>query len=159
MGFFSFFKILFTPQSFKTGEKFEHYIRKKLFTERYFQLVEKTYGYGNKGVNYVKSVNPDFKFFDRRTKRFFFIEAKYRKSFYKGQLSWCTEKQLEHYHQCNRETPVFIVLGVGGEPWRPAFVALIPLYKVNFTTLYLSFAEKYKIHPRRSVLSKILWKK
>ncbi len=159
MGFFSFLKTLFKPQSFKTGEKFELYVRKKLFTDRYYQLAEKTYSYGGKGINYVQSANPDFKFLDRRTKRFFYIEAKYRKSFYKGQLSWCSDKQLEHYHQCNQKNPVFIVIGVGGESWHPAFVALIPLYKVTFTTLYLSFAEKYRIHPKRPVLSKTLWKR
>jgi hypothetical protein len=163
MGFFSLvgkgLRALFTPASFKTGERFENYIRKKLFTDRYYEQLQRTYGYNVKTKNFVHSSNPDFKFRDRRKSKIFYAEAKYRKSFYKGQLTWCTDDQLEHYQRCNREFPVFIILGVGGEPWQPAFVALIPLHKVNFTSIYLSLAEKYQVRNRRPVLSKTLWRR
>ncbi|HYM94844.1 MAG TPA: hypothetical protein VET23_11940 [Chitinophagaceae bacterium] len=150
---------LFTPQTFKTGEKFENYIRKKLFTERYYELLQRTYGYNVKTKTFVQSANPDFKLRDRRTLKIFYAEAKYRKQFFKGKITWCTENQLSHYRQCNREFPVFIILGVGGSPAKPAFVFLIPLRVANFTELYKSEAEKYMIHSRRPVLSKILWRR
>ncbi|HVT85349.1 MAG TPA: hypothetical protein VHD35_09090 [Chitinophagaceae bacterium] len=152
-------KSLFTPESFKTGERFENYVRKKLFTERYYELLQRTYGYNVKTNNYVRSSNPDFKFRDRRTLKIFYAEAKYRKYFYKGKTSWCTEEQLKRYRQCNQEVPVFIILGVGGTPQRPKLIFLIPLRVANFTELFISEVEKYMIHPRRPILSKTLWKR
>ena len=153
------FKSLFTPESFKTGEKFETYVRKKIFTERYYELLQRTYGYNVKTRNYVHSSNPDFKLRDRRTLKIFYAEVKYRKYFYQGKTSWCTEEQLKRYRQSNQEAPVFIILGVGGFPHRPQFVFLIPLRVANFTELYISEVKKYTIHPRRPVLSKILWRR
>lgn len=150
---------LLTPQSFKTGEKFEDYLRRKLFTERYYELLQRTYGYNVKTPNYVHSSNPDFKFRDRRTQKIFYTEAKYRKYFYKGKISWCTDEQLKRYRQCNDVAPVFIILGVGGLPHRPELVFLIPLRVVNFTELYFSEIKKYRIHSRKVVSSKTLWRR
>lgn len=147
-----------TPQSFKTGERFEDYVRKKLFSGRYYELLQRTYGYNVRAKKYVSSSNPDFKFRDRQTSRIFYAEAKYRKSFFKGKISWCTEQQFRRYHQNNHVSPVLIILGVGGLPNKPESAFLIPLKKIRFTELYLSEIEKYKIHPRRVVTSRTLWR-
>ena len=164
MGLFSLpgkiFNALFgTPRSFTAGEKFERYTRKYLFTSGYYELVQKTHGYKTGEKNFVPSADPDFKLRDRRTGKLFYIEAKYRAVFFKGQVKWCTEKQLSHYQLRNREIPVFILLATGGSPDRPAFVSLIPLKQVNFTTLFMSHAEKYSVHPGRNVSSKTLWRR
>lgn len=157
---FRLLRFLFgTPRSFTTGEKFERYARKFLFTGNRYELLQKTHGYKSKNKNFVLSVDPDFKFRDRNSGRIFYVEAKYRSSFFKGQVTWCTEKQLSHYRQRNNELPVFVLLGTGGRPEQPAFVSLIPLKQANFTSLFLSHAEKYSIHPRRALLSRILWRR
>jgi len=157
---FKILRALFgTPRSFTVGESFESYARKYLFTERHYQLLQKTHGYRSPKKNYVPSADPDFKFRDRRNGKIFYVEAKYRKSFFKGQVTWCTERQLDHYHQCYRENPVFILLAVGGNPDRPEFVSLIPLKKANFTTLFKSHAEKYSIHTKRKIASRLLWRR
>ncbi len=134
-------------------------MRKKLFTDRYYEQLQRTYGYNVKTSNYVHSSNPDFKFRDRRTLKTFYAEAKYRKQFFQGRITWCTDNQLKRYRQCNEEFPVFIILGIGGKPGRPSFVFLIPLRVANFTELYMSEVEKYMVRPRRPVLSKTLWRR
>jgi hypothetical protein len=164
MGFFSILgkglrALLGKPKSFTVGEKFEHYARQYLFSKSYYELLQKTHGYKTRNKNYVPSADPDFKFRDRRNGKIFFVEAKYRSSFFNGQVSWCTENQLRRYQQRNRECPVFILLGIGGSPDRPAFVSLIPLSQANFTALFRSHAEKYAIHPKKIVSPKILWKR
>jgi hypothetical protein len=148
-----------TPKSFTVGEKFEHYIRKYLFTQSHYELLQKTHGYKNKNKNYVPSADPDFKFRDRRTGKIFYVEAKFRTAFFKGQVSWCTGRQLYNYQQRNRESKVFVLLGVGGRPDRPAFVSLIPLNDANFTILFASHAEKYSVHPKKRIASRILWRR
>ncbi|MCC7401813.1 MAG: hypothetical protein IT214_10035 [Chitinophagaceae bacterium] len=152
-------KSFFTPESFKTGERFENYVRKRLFTERYFELLQRTYGYNVRTGNYVDSSNPDFKLRDRKTLKTFYVEIKFRKYFYQGKTAWCTENQLNHYRRCNHEAPVFVLLGVGGLPHRPKLVFLIPLRVANFTELYISEIKKYMIHPRKPVLSRTLWRR
>lgn len=147
------------PRSFSVGESFESYARKYLFTERHFELLQKTHGYRSPKKNFVPSTDPDFKFRDKRNGKIFFVEAKYRKSFFKGQVTWCTGNQLLSYQQRNRECPVFILLGVGGNPDHPAFVSLIPLKQANFTILFKSHAEKYAIHFKKVVASRALWKR
>ncbi len=157
---FKILRALFgTPRSFSVGESFEGYARKYLFTERRYELLQKTHGYRSPKKNYVPSADPDFKFRDRRNGKIFFVEAKYRKSFFKGQVTWCTENQLSRYQQRNREYPVFILLAVGGTPDHPAFVSLIPLKKINFTALFKSHAEKYAIHFKKVIASRVLWKR
>lgn len=147
------------PRSFTTGEKFERYAGKYLFSSNRYELLQKTHSYKTKNKNFVLSADPDFKFRDRRNGRIFYVEAKYRSSFFKGQLTWCTEKQLSHYRLRNYELPVFVLLGTGGRPENPAFVSLIPLSSACFTSLFLSHAKKYSIHPRKCILSKILWRR
>ncbi|MBI5856792.1 MAG: hypothetical protein HZB42_04000 [Sphingobacteriales bacterium] len=157
---FRLWRALFgTPRSFTAGEKFERYARKYLFSNSRYDLLQKTHGYKTKDKNFVLSADPDFQFRDRRSGRIFYVEAKYRSAFFKDQVTWCTEKQLSHYQQRNREWPVFVLLGAGGRPEQPAFVSLIPLRSASFTSLFLSHARKYSIHPRRPVLSKTLWKR
>jgi hypothetical protein len=160
MGLFSIFRSLFgTPASFTTGEKFEHYARKYLFTREYYELLQKTHSYKTSNKNFVPSSDPDFKFRDRRTGRIFYVEAKYRKIFFRGQVKWCTEKQLGDYQERNRENPVFILLAVGGSPARPPFVSLIPLNRANFIVLYDYYAKKYAVSPGKYISSKILWRR
>lgn len=150
---------LFTPRSFKTGEHFENYARKRLFPERYYELLQRTYGYNKIAQQFVHSSNPDFKLRDRRTLKTFYVEVKYRKYFYQGKTVWCTEQQLKRYRECNNEAPVFVLLGVGGSALKPKFVFLIPLRVANFTELFLSETEKYMIHPLKPVSSKTLWRR
>lgn len=147
------------PRSFSTGETFEEYARKNLLPHHFYSLLQKTHGYKTKHKNFVLSTDPDFKLKDRRTGKSFYVEAKYRSAFFKGQVKWCSEKQLQHYQRCQRELPVFVLLGIGGKPDRPAFVYLLPLKQVNFTTLYKSFAEKYTVHPWRHISSRDVWKR
>jgi hypothetical protein len=147
------------PRSYSTGEKFERYSRKYIFTQNNFKLLQKTHPYRNTRANYVPSADPDFKFLDLNKGKVFFVEAKYRASFFKGQVNWCTDKQLSSYNRRSLEYPVFILLGVGGTPERPAFLSLIPLQQAQYNILFQRHLEKYSISPRRQVRSKILWRR
>ncbi|MEI9946634.1 MAG: hypothetical protein WDN26_20725 [Chitinophagaceae bacterium] len=49
-----------TPESFKIGEKFEDYVREFLFTDSYYDILERTHSY-NTNKDYVESsLKPDF---------------------------------------------------------------------------------------------------
>jgi hypothetical protein len=103
------------------------------------------------------SLKPDFKFRDKKTKKEFYIEAKFRTGEYQGKIVWCNDSQLKRYKQYNKETPVFLLLGVGGDPEYPEFLALIPLAAAKYTGLFPSYIEKYEVKLDKPILSKTLW--
>jgi len=148
-----------TPESFKMGQKFEDYVQQYLFPNNYYDILEKTHSYQANSKAYIEaSLNPDFKFRDRYTKREFYVEAKFRTGMYKDKLVWCNETQLTRYHEINRKTPVFLILGDGGKPDWPEYLSLIPMSKAKYTGLFPSYVDRFEIEPEKTVTSKLLWR-
>jgi hypothetical protein len=147
-----------TPESFKKGQKFEDYVEKYLFPHSHFEVIEKTHNYKTNSQGFIEaSMNPDFKFRDRYTKKEFYLEAKFRTSMYQGKLVWCNDKQLLRYQTINKHTPVFLILGDGGKPDWPEFLSLIPISKAKYTGLFPYFVDQFEIEPEKPVTSKLLW--
>ena len=148
-----------TPESFKMGEKFENYVRKFLFVDNYYDLLERTHDYKT-NKDYVKSsLKPDFTFRDKRTKKEFYVEVKFRTGLYNNKIVWCNDNQLKRYLEYNKERPVFLILGMGDKPDYPEFLSLIPLTQAKYTGLFPSHAEKFEIELDKPVSSKILWER
>ena len=149
-----------TPESFKIGEQFENYIRDNLFIDRYYDLIERTHNYRTNQHDYVlSSMRPDFTFRDRMTRKEIYVEAKFRTGLYQGKVEWCKDKQLLRYLEFNRERPTFLLLGMGNNPQKPNFVALVPMVKARYTGLFPSFLKGFEIHVDEPVSSKKLWAK
>lgn len=148
-----------TPESFKIGEKFEGYVREFLFLSRHYDLLERTHNYTTNKDYVISSLNPDFKFRDRDTKREFYVEAKFRSALYNGKIVWCNESQLKRYSDINKNTPVFLILGFGEDPGYPDGVYLLPLSQAKCTGLFPSHVEKFQILPDQLITSKTLWLK
>lgn len=147
-----------TPQSFKDGEKFEQYVRDYLFPDSHYEMLERTHSYrANKG-DYVKSsLNPDFKFRERRTKKVFWVEVKYRADYFNGKVEWCKAEQLKRYQVVHQQTPVFLLLGMGGWYDDPELVSLIPMNEARYVGLFPSVVERFEIEPEKAITSSILW--
>lgn len=149
-----------TPESFKTGQHFENYVRDYLFVDKYYDLVERTHDYNSNSKDYVESsLKPDFKFRDKLTKKVFYVEAKFRTGVYEGKIVWCNNNQLQRYKRHNKDCPVFLILGMGENPKSIEFLSLMPLTEAKYTGLFPSFAEKYEIKLDKPVASKILWER
>ena len=149
-----------TPESFKIGQKFENYVREYLFTDKYYDLVEKTHDYNTNNNDYVESsLKPDFTFRDRATKKEFYVEAKFRSGLYEGKIVWCKEHQLKRYREHNKNKPVFLILGMGEDPKYPEFLSLMPLAAAKYTGLFPSYTEQFEIKIDKAIESKTLWNK
>ncbi len=59
----------------------------------------------------------------------FALECKFRQSSYNGQIELANERQFNHYLKFEKEKkmPVYIALGLGGNPGYPSELFLIPL--------------------------------
>ena len=134
------------PASYVKGDEFERYIRVNLFPPANYALLHKNYDYFTTQYFEIESSKePDFRFKAQTSGTEFFVEAKYRSHFFRGKLEWCKTYQLRRYQAINKDTAIFIVIGVGNNPLAPEQIFLIPMKEIKYTVLFQSFLRKYKI--------------
>ena len=134
------------PASYVKGDEFERYIRAKLFPPVNYALLHKNQDFFTSQDFYIESSKePDFRFKSQQRGTEFFVEAKYRSHFFRGKLEWCKTYQLRRYQVINKDTPIFIVIGVGKIPLAPEQVFLIPMKEIKYSILFQSFLRKFNI--------------
>ena len=150
------------PDSFVKGEEFEEYVRKILFPKSDYILVHKTHDYRTNNSDYVESsIKPDFIFRDKKSKKEFYVEVKWRVGFYNrnNRIEWCNYNQLKRYQEIDKEDKrVFVVLGFGDKPKAPEEIVLFPISGCKYTELYDSFLDKYSFYVGKAVFAGYLWK-
>lgn len=148
------------PKSFAKGEEFEQYLRDFIFTEEHYYLEHRSHDYSTNREDYVEdSLDPDFVFVSVKGEKEFFVEAKYRSSFYEDAVEWCKPYQLKRYKEANRVMPVFIALGVGGTPDLPDRLYVFPVKYIKYTKLYRSVLRKNEVKLDTPLEKEKLWKK
>ena len=134
------------PETHVVGDEFEQYVRKYLFPKERYDLVRRTHDYNANKTDFVESSKePDYRFRSRRSGREFWVEAKYRSQLHKGAVEWCKPYQLERYKAIDRAVPVFVAIGLGGQPESPLHVYIVPLKDVRYTRLFPSFLRNYEV--------------
>lgn len=138
----------YNPDSIEKGEAFQHFVENTLFTKAEYDLVERTHSFQQNANRYIESSRkPDFRFRYKRSGQEFYVEAKFRSyigdddkvEIYKnGQYDF--HKQLD-----NKECPVFVIVGVGGQANRPENLSLIPLYEIKYRSLFKSVLYHHRI--------------
>ena len=143
-------KMATSNDPFVVGQIFEERVN-DLFSKKYFLIAEKTHSTETNQEEYVESsMNPDFIYRYKPTGELFAVECKYRSSLIDGKLSWSNPKQLKRYQKFQRERniPVFIVIGLGGEDvseYKEMFC--IPLEEAKYPDLYPSVFKKFSRDP------------
>jgi hypothetical protein len=131
------------PQA--VGKWFENEVE-KLFSTKYFKIVEKTHSFKTNADRYVESSkNPDFVFEYMPTRERFAVECKFRtKLNQKGQLEWSYPAQLKRYQEfaLQQKIPVFIVIGLDLEDG--GYMFNIPLSDAKYPALYESVFTRYE---------------
>ncbi len=116
------------------GNLFEGFVVTK-FSKEYFTLKEWV---GDKYVNGIyaqTTTNPDLLigFTSGSFKKEFAVECKYRSKFKEGKLRWAYYRQIENYrkYEATKKIPVFVAIGVGGDPDNPNDLFVVPLNKLR----------------------------
>jgi len=145
--FHNFIDELSKPEGFTKGDSFESFVKNQLFPSDDYVLMHNTHDYtANKRRFIEDSNNPDFKFRSRKSRKVFWVEAKYRSILYKGAFEFEPD-QLRRYKLSNRLTPVYVVIGTDQRPESPKQIFLIPMKDISskYNTLSRSFLNKYQI--------------
>jgi hypothetical protein len=139
------------PDHFEKGWHFEQYVI-QLFNKDNFHVHE--WRKSEKLVDKVllqDCANPDLEFiFSRKQKYHFAVECKWRKEFVKGKINWATYKQIDTYRNFENRNriPVFIVIGIGGEPSSPERLFVTPLCNIELhSEVYETELIPYKRKP------------
>lgn len=121
-----------SEDGYEKGHRFEQFII-RLFNEQYFKL--KTWRKSERFSESFKAIdhwNPDIEMeliFTGRKKYRFAVECKWRKRFRDGRISWADDRKICAYRMFQAQTriPVFVAIGIGGEPDQPEKLFLTPL--------------------------------
>ena len=144
--------------SVRKGEAFEEYVREYIFTQDLFDLIDRTHAFENNRKDFIESsLNPDYKFRDKKSKRDFWVEVKFRSNDNVSKLNWCTEKQLKRYQECHKSIPTFLLLGVGGKADIPESLYLLSMSQAKYASLFQSVLKKFEIPLHKPISSQLLW--
>jgi hypothetical protein len=145
------------PETYVDGDEFENFVRNRLFPAGKFDLVQKTPDFATNKFDFSEVVEePDFKFRPHEGGREFFVEANFHSGFHEGAVNCCSYHQLKHYHEIDKNTPVYIVIGAGLPAHAPQHLYLVPVKDIKNTTLSVSFLKEYTISASHNVNRKDL---
>jgi hypothetical protein len=134
--------------AFEKGRLFEEYVI-QLFNQDNFKVAK--YRISEKLEDRVllqDCINPDLELiFDRHKQHHFAVECKWRVKFHEGRITWASHDQICRYKdfENQRRIPVFIAIGIGGEPSTPEKLFVTPLRNIEmFSEVYEADLIPYK---------------
>ncbi|MBI2355706.1 MAG: hypothetical protein HYV13_00685 [Candidatus Doudnabacteria bacterium] len=137
--------------TFGKGYKFESHVA-SLFPRDIWVVVDKTRDFSKILKRTVESdSNPDFTFRHIGTGKILAVECKYRSYFFKGGIDW-DKRKGENYREYGRKQgmSVFVVIGVGGSPKKPARLFFCPLERLNDSRYSIIREEELRQFERNS---------
>jgi hypothetical protein len=146
-------KTVSVPKTSKEkGDAFEYYVTGK-FDKNHFKLIEMRSDKGEKG-NYLKSnTYPDlrYEYGHGQASSSFAVECKWRSRWNKSndgqeQIEWVSgQKNINNYGEYAEvnNIPVFVIIGIGGEPENPEELFIVPLKRLPRTYAYKHYLYKF----------------
>lgn len=138
---------------YEKGKSFEQYVI-DLFDKEYFIIEDWTRDNSNKldGRVVESDMNPDLLIRSKVTNQRFAVECKWRANPIRSEklnalvVSWSRQEQINRYQKYSyvRKLPVYVVIGLGGEPNNPNSMFCLPLTVAKFPEMYYSVIKKYE---------------
>lgn len=136
------------PSSVDKGNAFEEFVAERFVVNACFTIKD-WHSFKGNGMYVEANTYPDLLMELKRNDGAyqFAVECKWRKDFQSGSiLEWATSEQFLHYitFAHTKRIPVFVVIGVGGEPGAPNEVYVLPLQELTATVV-----KRYTLQPYR----------
>jgi hypothetical protein len=142
-------------QNMRKGHEFESHVA-SLFTMKkdYFSIVQWTTDHSDKrqGIRVESDSTPDMVIRYKPKDMVFAVECKWRaNSYYNNQtrmhvVKWAEPYQIRQYQKFSEEhsVPVYIVIGLGGEPSNPEDMFCLPLSMAKYPELFGGLIERFR---------------
>ena len=145
-------KMLVPDETVMTGWEFESFVLRLLQLKSRRDLVLREWRSDKSVDGLVAEANsyPDMVLvqYEGTRQMEFAIECKWRKHFagIHGEITWADNDNMTRYRMFeeSRDIPVFVVIGVGGDPSAPEILYIVPLDKIASTKLRRGWLEKYR---------------
>lgn len=136
--------------SVEKGRKFEEWVVKR-FRRDLFSIKEWRGDKFVDGIYAESSTHPDLEieFHLRDVRERFAVECKWRGHWESGTkpfLNWATDQQIVTYKEFaqTRALPVFVVIGLGGQPDQPSEVFVVPLDRLRFANATEEYLDRFR---------------
>lgn len=137
----------------KKGQDFEKYVVSK-FPVEYYAIKEWRGDKYDKGRYAESNQYPDLELALKYQgeEHPFAVECKWRSRLGKdGTISWSDDAQIARYKAFaeQKSMPVFVIIGIGGEPSAPSQVYCVPLQQMTSSTVSQDFLKPFYHHPAK----------
>jgi hypothetical protein len=131
----------------RKGDEFEKYVVQK-FNQEYFKVKEWSSDKYVNGIYAETTLQPDIilEFQLRKGRKQLAIECKWRKGLYENSVDVLNRSQISRYRKFEKEKgiPVFIVVGLGGNPSSPKDLFVLPLRELDNNIVYINTLKKFR---------------
>ncbi len=132
------------------GYAFENYVISK-FDRKFFCLKDMRSDKGIKGFYPESNKYPDLVLEYKPSSSQFAVECKWRADWWRREdgeesIDWAGgDKKIQNYNEYaeKNKTPVFVVIGLGGEPEKPEHLFVAPLNALKYRYAKKSYLEKF----------------
>lgn len=145
-------------ENYEKGKQFEQYVA-NLFNHNYYTIKDWTRDNSDKrqGIYVESDRQPDFIIRFKSSNELFAVECKWRNNPYYSEkldglvVNWSSFDKINRYKKFEKEEgiPVFVVIGLGGEPLEPGKMFCLPLSEAKYPEMYLSVLYKYERPPKK----------
>jgi hypothetical protein len=139
-----------TTDPYRKGKAFEKYVA-DLFPPQNFTMITRTHDSSKFMGRFVETdIDPDLVLRDRKTNRPFAVECKWRKGWTGDKsiglgLTWDTWKGGRYIsYGVKNKMPVFVALGIGGTPDKPAETYFLKAEQLQYRFLKQEFVKSGK---------------
>ena len=146
-------------EKYEKGKQFEQYIA-KLFNPQYYAIKDWTRDNSDKrnGIYVESDKQPDFIIRFKIKEEIFAVECKWRSNPYRSEkvngivVNWASAEKIRQYQKFEKDEgiPVYIVIGLGGEPSNPDKMFCLPLSEAKYPEMFLSVLYKYERPPKKA---------
>lgn len=146
----------YNMRAVRVGESWQLEVKDVIFPKNRYDILHQTHSFhDNKGRYIESSLQPDFKFRDRFTKKEFWVECKYRGSLYNEKVAILKQEQRDRLLKLT--DPVFICLALDLPAFDNEQYYLVPFCNMKYDHLFVSVLNNYEIG-FGPMVSNILWK-
>ncbi len=107
-----------------------------------------------------RDIDPQYKMICHEMDREFYLETRFmhKSTIDTYKIQWCLQEEFERYKELEKDTKVFLALGMGEKPTHPTQLFIIPLSSIHFASFYETFLDKYAFYPGKPVFNGALWR-
>lgn len=146
----------YNMRAVRMGEGWQLDVKDVIFPQNRYDILHQSHSFEDNRLRYIESsLQPDFQFRDKQTKKVFWVECKYRGSLINEKVQLLKPDHRQRFQKLT--DPVFICLALDLPTLEDEQYYLIPFAGMKYDDLFPSILKNHEIG-FGPMVSNILWK-